>query len=108
MASEPDTSTATFSGMSRESVPFFPVTCQRAVSHFHLHAGGDDHRLLADSRHLLFLRGKNRDPHYQTSQSSSPPMDSFFAFSPVMTPFDVETMATPNPFFTVGISSLPT
>ena len=102
------TSTATFPGIGRASCPFFPVTVSTPFAASTLTPAGRTTGLLPILDIVSLLVGKNPEAAYQISQSSSPPIESFFAFSPVMTPRDVETMATPNPFFTVGISSFPT
>ena len=44
---------------------------------------------------------------YATIQSTSPPTREARALRSVMTPRDVDTMATPSPFITGGISSEP-
>ena len=44
---------------------------------------------------------------YTTMQSTSPPMPVSRALRSVITPREVETMATPSPFMTCGMSSRP-
>ena len=102
------TSTAIFPGIGRESCPFFPVTVNTPFAASTFTPAGRTTGFLPILDIVSLLVGKNAEAVYQISQSSSPPIESFFALSPVMTPRDVETMAMPNPFFTVGISSFPT
>ena len=44
---------------------------------------------------------------YHTNARTSPPTFSARAFLPVMIPLDVDTIAMPSPFITLGISSQP-
>src|SRR5438552_16377710 len=69
-------------------------------------AGGD--------AHLDPLRQVDRDScdarhgrPYATMQSTSPPTPSARAFRSVITPRDVERIATPSPFITRGMSLRP-
>ena len=66
----------------------------------------EGNRTLAHARLALhFLCGLS---HHQTSQSNSPPTRSRRASLSVMTPREVERMAMPRPFMTLGRSSWPT
>ena len=80
---------------------------QRALGAFHGHGVPGDRRgdalreldrELCDSRHVLLPQA--------TTQSTSPPCPERRASRSVMTPFGVETMATPRPPSTFGSSSL--
>ena len=61
-------------------------------------AGGDFDGLVANSAHSTF-------PPYQMNARTSPPTLSLRASLSVMTPLEVERIATPRPFMTLGQSS---
>ena len=93
--------------MVRERFPFFPATrtIPSVTSTVTPSGSATGTFPILD---IAYPPASNPRGAYQTWQSSSPPIASFFAFSPVMTPFDVERMETPNPLFTVGMASLAT
>ena len=61
-------------------------------------AGGDFDGLVTNSAHSTF-------PPYQMNARTSPPTFSLRASLSVMTPLEVERIATPRPFMTLGQSS---
>ena len=63
-------------------------------------AGRNGNRHSTNTRHCLYLP-------YHTNARTSPPTFSSRAFLSVMTPLDVETMATPRPRSTFGSSCAP-
>ena len=66
--------------------------------YLHFDAGGDFDGLVANSAHSTF-------PPYQMNARTSPPTFSLRASLSVMTPLEVERIATPRPFMTLGQSS---
>src|SRR5207248_1970744 len=69
-----------------------------AAGEVDLNALGHGNRIFSDSRHGL---------SQATMHSTSPPTPSARALRSVMTPREVDRMATPRPFMTRGMSSRP-
>src|SRR5688572_2318162 len=74
-----------------------PFHGDRAAGDVDFHALGQRDWVFGDSRHNA----------YATMQSTSPPTPSARALRSVMTPREVDRIATPSPFITRGMSSRP-
>ena len=74
------------------------LDCHNAVFEFRFDAGGNIYRFSSNSRHF-------RTSSYQMNARTSPPTFCLRASRSVITPLEVEMMAIPRPFMTLGISS---
>ena len=90
--------TSTFGSAARAMVPSGPFTAMLPAPSVTSTPCG---------RATGYLAMRDMGSLYATMQSTSPPRPSARALRSVITPREVETMATPRPFITRGMSSRP-
>ena len=80
------------------------LVIERIENWFHTNREDNNRSIIQAPNDILFLT-LLFPPDYHTNAMTSPPTLRERAFLPVMMPFDVDTIATPSPFITRGISS---